>query len=137
MTGKADDPWLIPELSVANLARSLQFYCDLLGFALRYGRPAEGFAMLEREGVLLMLDQLGVGRDWQTGALDHPFGRGINLQIQVSAVQPLLDQLTAAGIPLFQPLEIKHYEAGTGVIRQSQFCVQDPDGYLLRFAEIG
>ncbi|MDF2798007.1 MAG: glyoxalase/bleomycin resistance protein/dioxygenase [Devosia sp.] len=131
------DPALIPELGVADLSRSLNFYCDLLGFAVRYERPAEGFAMLEREGALLMLDQLGLGRDWQTGSLEPPFGRGINLQIRVSALDPVLEHLAAAGVALFMPVETKTYQAGSGVVRQRQFCVQDPDGYLLRFAEIG
>ena len=131
------EPALIPELSVVDLARSLSFYCDLLGFAIRYGRPAEGFAMIERQGALLMLDQLGVGRDWQTGPLDHPLGRGINLQIGVTSLNPMLDKLAAAGITLFQPLETKQYQVGDELLAQRQFCVQDPDGYLLRFAEIG
>jgi len=131
------DPALIPELSVADLARSLAFYCGLLGFAVRYGRPAQGFAMIEREGALVMLDQLGIGRDWQTGALEPPYGRGINLQIRVASLDPLLEQLAASDTPLFQPVETKEYATGSEVVRQRQFCVQDPDGYLLRLAEIG
>jgi catechol 2,3-dioxygenase-like lactoylglutathione lyase family enzyme len=33
---------LVPELSVADIAASRRFYCDILGFSVRYERPEEG-----------------------------------------------------------------------------------------------
>jgi catechol 2,3-dioxygenase-like lactoylglutathione lyase family enzyme len=126
-------PALIPELSVADLTPSLAFYCDLLGFSVRYSRPDEGFAMVELGQAALMLDQIGMGRDWVTGPLDRPLGRGINFQIEVASLSPILARLQRAGIALFQPVETRSYAAGTDMVTQSQFCVQDPDGYLLRF----
>ncbi|WP_332689089.1 bleomycin resistance protein [Devosia sp.] len=126
-------PTLIPELSVADLTPSLVFYCDLLGFSVRYSRPEEGFAMVELGQAVLMLDQIGIGRDWVTGPLDRPLGRGVNFQIEVDSLSPLLARLQQAGTPLFQPVETKSYAAGMDMVTQSQFCVQDPDGYLLRF----
>ncbi|MBV9909523.1 MAG: hypothetical protein JOY52_18395 [Hyphomicrobiales bacterium] len=42
---------IIPELDVADLARSLSFYVDALGFSVRFERPEERFAYLTR-GVL-------------------------------------------------------------------------------------
>jgi catechol 2,3-dioxygenase-like lactoylglutathione lyase family enzyme len=123
---------LVPELSVTDLGSSLVFYRDLLGFSLRYGRPEEGFAYLERGSAELMLDQIGRGRDWVTGPLERPLGRGINLQIEVDHLQPVLDRLSAAGVALFQPVEVRTYRLGDRSVSQRQFCVQDPDGYLLR-----
>ena len=126
---------LTPELGVTDIARSLGFYRDILGFSVAYARPEEGFAYLRLEGLELMLDQIGVGRTWETGPLEFPLGRGLNLQCMVSAIDPLLARLSDAGISLYLPVETKTYRVGDRDVRQRQFCVQDPDGYLLRFCE--
>lgn len=130
-------PALVPELAVSDCAASLRFYRDLLGFSVRYARPEEGFAYLEREGAELMLDQIGLGRtfDGGHGPEVRPFGRGVNLQIAVSAVAPLLQALEGAGIALLLPLEERWYRRGAEEVGNRQFIVADPDGYLLRFAE--
>jgi catechol 2,3-dioxygenase-like lactoylglutathione lyase family enzyme len=130
------EPAIVPELSVTDIAASLAFWCGPCGFRIRYDRPEHGFAFLEREGgACVMLDQRGVDRDWETGRMERPFGRGINLEIGVAAVHPILDALAAAGWPLFMPPETKTYRVGDGAVSVLQFLVQDPDGYLLRFSE--
>jgi catechol 2,3-dioxygenase-like lactoylglutathione lyase family enzyme len=126
---------LVPELSVSDSVASLTFYRDLIGFTVVYERPDEGFAYLALGAAELMLDQLEQGRDWITGTLERPFGRGVNFQIEVPALEPICKRLAEAGVTLFQPVEIKSYRVGQGEVRQRQFCVQDPDGYLLRFYE--
>jgi catechol 2,3-dioxygenase-like lactoylglutathione lyase family enzyme len=40
------DPALVPELLVTDLHRSIEFWCGLCGFELRYSRPEEKFAYL-------------------------------------------------------------------------------------------
>ncbi len=62
--------------------------------------------------------------------------RGINFQIKVEAIDPLLARLAAAGVALFQPVETRTYDIGGSAVTQRQFCVLDPDGYLLRFFEV-
>ena len=54
------DPGLVPELYVPDLTASRQFWCDLVGFAVKYERPEEGFAYLVLGSAHLMLDQAGV-----------------------------------------------------------------------------
>ncbi|KRA47916.1 bleomycin resistance protein [Devosia sp. Root635] len=127
---------LVPELSIADIGASRRFYCDIVGFSVRYERSEEGFAYLELGAAELMLDQLGAGRDWITAPLQLPFGRGVNFQIEVEAIAPILDRLAVSGVPLFTPLEVKSYRTSSGSVTQRQFCVQDPDGYLLRFFEV-
>ena len=126
---------LTPELGVTDLSRSLAFYRDILGFSVAYARPEEGFASLRYDGCALMLDQIGVGRTWATAALEFPLGRGLNLQCMVGDIAPLLDRLHRAGISLYMPVETRTYRVGDREVAQRQFCVQDPDGYLLRFCE--
>ena len=127
-------PSLIPELSIRDLPRSLAFY-QALGFRTLYDRPEEGFARLALGNAELMLDQIGIGRDFDTdlATLAGPLGRGINLQIEVDDIAPLLDTLSRAGHPLHLPPETRWYRAETQEFGNRQFIVADPDGYLLRF----
>ncbi len=128
---------LIPELSVSDFPASLHFYTQLLGWQVAYTRPEEHFAMLTLDDARLMIDGLGHGRDFDATltAQDRPFGRGLNLEITVPAIAPLLDRLSAAGHPLHLPPEDRWYSAGDTQIGQRQFIVADPDGYLLRCVE--
>ncbi|MGA8117493.1 MAG: VOC family protein [Actinocatenispora sp.] len=138
-TRRPEFPALVPELLVGSLDTSLGFWCGLCGFDVLYDRRDEGFAYLASGAAHLMLEEAGIGRNWRTGELDRPLGRGINLQIGVPGVAPLLGALERAGWPLFMAPEVKWYRTGedteAGV---EQFLVQDPDGYLIRFqASIG
>ena len=128
-------PALVPELGVTDIAASLAFWRDLCGFAVLWDRPEEGFACLERDGARIMLDRLGSTRDWLAAPAERPFGRGMNLEIAVTSLAPLLTALEAAAWPFFLPVEEKSYRVGTGAVRVRQFIVQDPDGYLVRFSE--
>lgn len=134
MSAATVDPALVPELLVTDVRKSIGFWCGLSGFEIDYERPDEGFAYLSCGGAHLMLQQRGIGRDWVTGPLDPPFGRGINFQISIPELDPILAALRDADYPLFMPPEIKWYRVGdhqeAGV---RQFLVTDPDGYLVRF----
>jgi catechol 2,3-dioxygenase-like lactoylglutathione lyase family enzyme len=127
-------PPVVPELDVANLVLSLRFYTDVLGFKLRFERPEEQFAYLTRGLVHLMLEQAdGPGRRFRTAALEHPYGRGINLQIEVPDVDLLHAQAAKAGATIHVSLEERWYLQGNQEAGIRQFVVIDPDGYLLRF----
>ncbi|MBW8729249.1 MAG: VOC family protein [Inquilinus limosus] len=129
-------PSLVPELYVSDIDRSRRFYTGVLGFAVLYDRPEERFAYLVREGAALMLDQpADPGRIWLAGPLEHPYGRGINLQIEVADVDALHVAVLASGAPIERPLEERWYRRDSVLLGQRQFVVQDPDGYLLRFCQ--
>lgn len=126
---------LVPELNVSDFSKSLMFYTDILGFSVAYDRPEEGFAFLVLGEAQLMIEQIVDGSTWQTAALDFPLGRGINFEIEVDSIQPILTRLRETNIPLFVPPEEKWYRVGDYESGNRQFLVQDPDGYLLRFTE--
>ena len=127
---------LVPELDVTDLEASLVFYVDVLGFSVRYSRPEEQFAYLEREGAELMLETAaGPGRRFRTAPLEPPFGRGMNLQIKCSDVTALYACVEATSAGVVIPLETRWYRAGDVERGNRQFVVADPDGYLLRFFE--
>ena len=137
---------LVPELDVHDLDASLRFYVGVIGFVVIFERPTERFAYLGLDGAELMLqDASGPGRRFRTAPLKHPFGRGINFQIEVPNVDEILRGLHAAGIEPVIEIEERWYEVK--VVRPSgrwsepglmdagnrQFVVADPDGYLFRF----
>lgn len=128
---------LVAEFAVSDLPRSLRFYCGLLGFGILYDRPEEAFAFLALGDAQLMLYQIGAGRTLAVdgAALEPPLGRGMNLQIQVAAIEPLVTALAGAGFHPALPPERRWYRAGTHEIGVHQFAVADPDGYFLRFGE--
>lgn len=130
-------PKIIPEFAISDFKTSLDFYTRLLGFELDYARNEEGFAMLKMGDGRLMIDQIGQGRTFDDGHLPmgYPFGRGVNLQINVDAVTPIVERLKAHHIPLFLPLEEKWYRVDDKEHGNKQFMVADPDGYLLRLYE--
>jgi len=127
-------PKLVPELYCSNFERSLAFYAEVLGFRVRYARPEERFAYLDLDGAELMIEQpTEPWRNWSTGNLIPPFGRGINLQIEVGDVAALRTAVLQAGHSLFLELEDRWYRCDDMFAGNRQFLVQDPDGYLLRF----
>ncbi|MCC2625795.1 MAG: hypothetical protein K0R14_1668 [Burkholderiales bacterium] len=126
---------LIPELSVFDFKKSLEFYVGVLGFVVIYQRKEEGFALLTSGDAQIMIDQIGIGRTWKTGNLNYPLGRGINLQIKIKNITSLLDKLKQYNIDLFLEVEEKWYSNNAYEMGHKQFIVMDPDGYLLRFVE--
>lgn len=131
---------LIPELAVFDWSRSRAFYTELIGFAVLYERPEEGFSFLTFGDAQLMIDQIGLGRTFEIeeAPLEKPLGRGLNLQIKAPSLEQICRRLAKSDYPLYLPLEEKWYRRDAVEIGQRQFVVADPDGYLLRlFEEIG
>ena len=118
----------------SDIARSMTFYVDLLGFIVRFARPEERFAYLEREGAEMMLEQ-PTGRTFLTADLEQPYGRGVNFQIEVDDVASLYAVVKASPWPVFLELEDRWYRQAELALGNRQFVIQDPDGYLLRFFE--
>lgn len=124
---------LIPELSVTNIHQTRAFYLDVLGFQLCYERPEDGFIFVALDGNQLMLEE--INDHWSTGALEYPFGRGVNFEMSVSEIDSIYARVLAARIRPFVPMHTVAYRVDDGELTQKQFLVMDPDGYLLRFVE--
>lgn len=127
---------LVPELYVSDFAGSLAFYTDLIGFRVRYDRPEERFAYLELNGAELMIEQTTtLERTLVAAELAYPYGRGLNLSIEVTDVDVVHGRVQMASVPVFLPLEERWYRRGGHEVGQRQFVVPDPDGYLLRLVQ--
>ncbi len=129
-----ETPAIVPELDVTDLEASLKVYTKVFTFKILYSRPEERFAYLALGKAHLMLEELtGPGRSFHSAAMEFPFGRGMNLQIEVPDVQALYDNAQASDLSIPVPLEERWYRQGEQEAGNLQFVVADPDGYLLRF----
>lgn len=103
--------------------------------ACSFQRTDPPFAYIELGQAQVMLEQQHAG-SWNVEPLDRPLGRGINFQIEVVDVQSTAAALSACGFRPLRGLQETWYavlqEAEEG---QREFLVQDPDGYLMRFAQ--
>lgn len=121
---------LIPELSVTDINKSKEFYLSL-GFKIKYERVEDKFCFLELENNQIMIEQ--INDNWNTGTLEYPFGRGINISMSVSNVNELYKEIINKNIKTFKELETHSYRVDDINYEDIEFLIQDPDGYLLRF----
>ncbi len=67
--------------------------------------------------------------------MEPPFGRGLVVQIYVADAAALAAQAAACGVPFYVDLREKWRDWGDRMGGQSEFLVQDPDGYLIMVAQ--
>ena len=125
---------MVPELSVTDYQKSLEFYTNVLGFNVVHSRSDPDFSYLDQGNAQIMIEQWEED-SWNTGALEYPLGRGINFQIELPNISLVYDRLQNLKYPLFMDIEENWYQSNDVEIGQREFLVQDPDGYLLRFCE--
>ena len=121
---------LIPELSVTDIEKSKEFYIKL-GFRVLYERKKDKFVFLELEGNQIMIEQ--INDNWNTGKLEYPFGRGINISMSVDNVIDYYNKLVNNNIKMYKDLMLNKYRVDDYEYEDIEFLIQDPDGYLLRF----
>lgn len=126
---------LIPELSVSNLNESLKFYVNSIGFKIEYQRPENKFVFISYQGTQFMLQELEENEKWSIGELKHPYGNGVNFQIEVSNVEKIHDALKTSGYKIAFDIEENWYRQDNKLLGNKEFLIQDLDGYLLRFSE--
>jgi catechol 2,3-dioxygenase-like lactoylglutathione lyase family enzyme len=139
-------PTLVPELYVSNLRVSLEFYLNVLGFRFEYERSEERFAALSLGGAHIMLEEVPSRAratpeefqqgQWRTADLEPPFGRGINLEIEVDDVDAARERIEARGYALLLKVHEKTYRLKSENRTVRQLLIADPDGYLIRLAEL-
>src|SRR5271156_2211165 len=108
-------------LVVADLARSVAFYCDKLGFTepATWGDPPS-FAMANRDGFDIMLTAAATMEQIRPHGPDGMWG----LYIQVGDTRAELDALQAAGLAIDSGLTETDYD-------MLEIEILDPDGYRI------
>jgi catechol 2,3-dioxygenase-like lactoylglutathione lyase family enzyme len=121
---------LTPNLVVSDVARSMAFYRDRLGFEVETTVPeAEPFmfAIVRSGPVQIFLNAPEPATQDYPSMKGRPLGGTFTMFIEVTGIERMYDELKE-DIPIVAPLETKWY----GV---AEFVVTDPDGYLITFAQ--
>ena len=122
---------MIPELSVFDIERTKRFYNDL-GFKIEYERPEEKFVFMSFQDSQFMFEQIH-DNGWNIGELIYPLGRGINFSIAVDDIERLYKLVKTLNLEIYRELNRSIYQVNGTEETQSEFLIQDPNGYLLRF----
>ena len=105
---------IAPILNVKNLAASIEYYENVLGFERgEWVTDNALFGYVERDGYGIYLSQEGQG---------HP---GTWLWIGLEALEPLYDEFHAAGANIVMEPTNFHWAL--------EMRIEDPDGYVIRF----
>ncbi|HHX44281.1 MAG TPA: hypothetical protein GX714_09895 [Chloroflexi bacterium] len=118
---------IVPLLQVSNLADTIGYYEEALGFSLVFRWPEEG----EPRWVGMSRGDIAIMFTIDLGTSSAPFiaekGNGVVLYVLVNEVAPLFDELVARGAIIVQEV---HDFGG-----RHQFSIADPNGYILAFSE--
>ena len=125
---------LIPELSVTNLEKSLEFY-KTVGFKIEYERKENKFVFLSLGEIQFMLQETTGDDKWEVAPLVYPFGNGINFQLEVEDSTAIYEKLKNNNYKIIFDMEENWYRQDNKLLGNKEFLVQDPDGYLLRISE--
>lgn len=115
---------LAAEFFVRDVAASIPFYRDRLGFEVVEERP--DFAVVALGGAFLLLaqDTLYIPAGGMTGS-DR--GLGMDVRIMVAEVDVVYDQVRTAGVAIVHEIGDRDYGL-------RDFIIRDLDGFRLRFA---
>ena len=122
---------MIPELSVFDIEKTKRFYNDL-GFKIEYERPEEKFVFMSFQDSQFMFEQIH-DNGWNIGELIYPLGRGINFSIAVDDIEGLYKLVKTLNLEIYRELNRSIYQVNGTEETQTEFLIQDPNGYLLRF----
>lgn len=122
---------MIPELSVFDIEQTKRFYNDL-GFKIEYERPEEKFVFMSFQDSQFMFEQIH-DNGWNIGELIYPLGRVINFSIAVDDIEGLYKLVKTLNLEIYRELNRSVYQVNGTEETQTEFLIQDPNGYLLRF----
>jgi uncharacterized glyoxalase superfamily protein PhnB len=121
---------LTPNLLVANVERSLAFYVETLGFERGMTVPDESplvFAAVTSGPVEVFFNDRATAVKEYPPFDGKPIGATGTLFIEVEGVDALHDRLKPH-VKIVMPIVTQFYG-------MREFAIEDPDGYVLTFAE--
>jgi lactoylglutathione lyase len=121
---------LTPNLLVANVERSLAFYVDTLGFARSMTVPEQSpfvFAAMTSGSIEIFVNDAATAVKEYPAFVGKPIGATGTMFIEVEGVDALHDRLKAR-VKIVMPIVTQFYG-------MREFAIEDPDGYVITFAE--
>ena len=121
---------LTPNLLVANVARSLAFYVETLGFARGMTVPDASpfvFAAVTSGDVEIFVNDAATAVKEYPAFAGKPIGATGTMYIEVEGVDALHERIKSS-VTITMPLVTQFYG-------MREFVILDPDGYVITFAE--
>jgi len=121
---------LTPNLIVSNVERSLAFYEDVLGFTRGMTVPDQSpfvFASVANGPVEIFFNDRSTVTKESPQMAGLAFGGGNTMFIEVTGVDGLHEHIKAR-VKIVMPLVTQWYGL-------REFAIEDPDGYVMTFAE--
>ena len=121
---------LTPNLLVANVERSLAFYVDALGFERGMTVPEQSpfvFASVTSGPVEVFFNDAATAVKEYPAFAGKPIGASATMFIEVEGIDALHDRLKDR-VRIVMPIVTQWYG-------MREFAIEDPDGYVITFAE--
>ena len=121
---------LTPNLLVSNVERSLAFYIDTLGFERGLTVPEQSpfvFASVTSGPIEIFFNDAATAVKEYPAFGGKPLGATGTMFIELEGVEALHDRLRSS-VKIVMPLVTQFYG-------MREFAIEDPDGYLITFAE--
>ena len=121
---------LTPNLLVASVERSLAFYVDTLGFERGLTVPEQSpfvFASVTSGPIEIFFNDAATAAKEYPAFSGKPLGATATMFIELQGVDALHDRLKSS-VKIVMPLETKFYG-------MREFAIEDPDGYVITFAQ--
>jgi catechol 2,3-dioxygenase-like lactoylglutathione lyase family enzyme len=114
-----------PQLLVADMDRSIQFYTTKLGFRVDF-RYEEFYSSVSKDGFSIHLKTGMPSLEERKNKRDH---EDLDIVFSVDAIENLYEELSTRSVEFVQSLRAMPYG--------KEFYVADPDGYIIAYIEEG
>ena len=128
---------LLPKFWCSNFDESLHFYTKVVGVTLAQRRGNNLHAYLKLVNAQIMIACSRQDGTWAPSPLEKPYVRGVNFQILTKNRKTIYESALFVGIKSFVELHTGRFWRTDRMEEWTKFGLLDPDGYLLRFTEVG
>ena len=121
---------LSPNLMVKNVNKSIEFYCNILGFSLIQTVPENGepdWGMIEKDGLFIMLQKEESIKQEYPELNSQNSGGALTFYIKISNIQEFYNEIRSH-------MNVSH-EMHKTFYGADEFAITDPDGFILVFSE--
>ena len=119
-----------PNLMVKNVNKSIEFYCNILGFSLVQTVPESGepdWGMVEKDGFFVMLQKEESIKQEYPELNSQNSGGALTFYIKISNIQEFYNEIRSH-------MNVSH-EMHKTFYGADEFAITDPDGFILVFSE--
>ena len=112
-----------PQLLVADLNRSIEFYTKKLGFEIDF-RYEDFYSGISKDGYTI---HLKVGKPSMEERQNKRKNEDLDIVFSVNGIEDLYEELSNKSVEIIQSLRVMDYG--------KEFYLADPDGYIISFLE--